>query len=84
MASKSAITLKKQMWSQSRHALIKGLKDGLSGAKAIFEEEQVKETMAAFQKEMMDKQAAASKEAGEKNATEPVKNSSRKTKRRTG
>ena len=47
-----------------------GLKDGLSGAKPLLKEEQVKETMTAFQKEMMEKQAAASKEAGEKNAAD--------------
>ena len=53
--------------------LLKGLKDGLSGAKPLLNEEQVKETMTALQKEMMDKQAAANKEAGEKNKAEGEK-----------
>ena len=36
-------------------------------------DEQMKETMAAFQKDMMEKQAAAKKEAGAKNAAEGKK-----------
>ena len=47
--------------------LLKGLRDGLAGAKSLLTDEQIKETMAAFQKEMMEKQAAAQKELGEKN-----------------
>ena len=61
-------SLKKGKMDVNADTLLKGLKDGLSGAKPLLTEEQVKETMTALQKEMMEKQAAASKEAGEKNA----------------
>jgi FKBP-type peptidyl-prolyl cis-trans isomerase FklB len=60
--------LKKGKMDVNADTLLKGLKDGLSGAKPLLTEEQVKETMTALQKEMMEKQAAANKEAGEKNA----------------
>lgn len=60
-------SLKKGKVEANADTLMKGLKDGLSGAKPLMTEEQVKETMTALQKEMMDKQAAAAKEAGEKN-----------------
>ena len=60
-------SLKKSKVEANPDTLMKGLKDGLSGAKPLMTEEQVKETMTALQKEMMDKQAAANKEAGEKN-----------------
>lgn len=60
-------SLKKGKVEANPDMLMKGLKDGLSGAKPLMTEEQVKETMTALQKEMMDKQAAANKEAGEKN-----------------
>ena len=61
-------SLKKGKMDVNTNTLVKGLNDGLSGAKPLLTEEQVKETMTALQKEMMDKQAAAAKEAGEKNA----------------
>lgn len=66
-------SLNKQKVEANPDLLLKGLKDGLSGAKALLTEEQVKETMATLQKEMMDKQAAANKEAGEKNAAAGTK-----------
>jgi FKBP-type peptidyl-prolyl cis-trans isomerase FklB len=66
-------SLKKGKMDVSPDTLFKGLKDGLSDAKPLLTEEQVKETMAALQKEMMDKQAAANKELGEKNAAEGEK-----------
>src|ERR1041384_1221793 len=61
-------TLKRQLIDVNQEILNKGLKDGLSGAKPLMTEEETKETMAAFQKDMMAKQAAAKKEQGEKNA----------------
>jgi FKBP-type peptidyl-prolyl cis-trans isomerase FklB len=61
-------SLKKGKMDVNTDILLKGLKDGLSGAKPLMTEEQVKETMTALQKEMMEKQAAAQKELGEKNA----------------
>jgi FKBP-type peptidyl-prolyl cis-trans isomerase len=60
-------SLKKGNMEVNPDVLLKGLRDGLSGAKSLLTEEQIKETMAAFQKEMMEKQAAAQKELGEKN-----------------
>ena len=63
-------SLKKGKMDVNTNTLVKGVNDGLSGAKPLLTEEQVKETMTALQKEMMDKQAAASKELGEKNKAE--------------
>jgi FKBP-type peptidyl-prolyl cis-trans isomerase FklB len=53
--------------------LLRGVKDGLSGAKPLLTEDQIKETMMAFQKEIMEGRAAAQKEAGVKNAAEGEK-----------
>jgi FKBP-type peptidyl-prolyl cis-trans isomerase FklB len=66
-------TLKRQLIDVNAELLSKGIQDGLSGNKALLTDEQVKETMAAFQKDMMAKQAAAKKVAGEKNAAEGKK-----------
>lgn len=60
-------SLKKGNMEVNTDTLLKGLKDGLTGSKSLLTEEQIKETMTAFQKEMMEKQAAAQKEQGEKN-----------------
>jgi len=61
-------SLKKGKMDVNTDSLLKGVKDGLSGAKPLLTEEQVKETMAALQKEMTEKQTAANKDAGERNA----------------
>ena len=61
-------TLKRQMIEVNPELVNKGIQDGLSGAKPLMTDEQTKETMAAFQKDMMAKQAAAKKAAGEKNS----------------
>ena len=61
-------TLKRQLIDVNEELLNKGIQDGLSGEKALMTDEQMKETMAAFQKDMMAKQAAAKKAAGEKNS----------------
>ncbi len=66
-------TLKRQLIDVNVDILNQGLKDGLSGAKPLMNEEQVKETMSTFQKDMMAKQAAARKAAGEKNAADGKK-----------
>lgn len=66
-------TLKRQFIDVNGETLNRGIQDGLTGAKALMTEEQTKETMAAFQKDMMAKQAAAKKEAGAKNSTEGKK-----------
>lgn len=66
-------SLKKGKMDVNADTLFKGLKDGLSGAKPLLSEDQVKETMTALQKEMMEKQAAASKEAAAKNLADGEK-----------
>jgi FKBP-type peptidyl-prolyl cis-trans isomerase FklB len=66
-------SLKKGKMEVNTNALLKGVNDGLSGAKPLLTEEQVKETMTALQKEMMEKQAAANKEAGDKNKADGEK-----------
>lgn len=65
-------TFKKQNVDLNLDALINGLKDALAGKEAMPKEERDK-TLAAFQKELIDKQTAASKAAGEKNAAEGEK-----------
>ena len=49
-------------------ALLRGLQDATSGAKPLLTDEQVKETMTAYSKSMMEKQTVANKEAANKNA----------------
>ncbi len=66
-------TLKRQMIEVNPELLNKGIQDGLSGAKPLMNDEETKETMATFQKEMMAKQAAVKKAAGEKNSAEGKK-----------
>ncbi len=66
-------TLKRQLIDVNAELLSNGIKDGLSGSKPLMTDEEVKETMAAFQKDMTAKQAAAKKETGEKNAAEGKK-----------
>ena len=61
-------TFKKQKMDINLDALNKGLKDGVSGAKALLTEDEVKQTMTAYSKEMTEKQMNANKEAGMKNA----------------
>lgn len=65
-------TFKKQNVDLNLDALISGLKDALAGKEALPKEERDK-TLAAFQKELIEKQTAATKAAGEKNATEGEK-----------
>ena len=66
-------TLKKQKIDINPDALSAGLRDALSGAKPQMTDEQVKETMTTFSKELSDKQQAASREAGQKNTVEGEK-----------
>ena len=48
----------------------KGIRDGVSGDKLLMTDQEIQETMVAFQKEMQAKQEAANKQAGEKNKKE--------------
>ena len=66
-------TLKRQLIDVNEQMLNTGIQDGLSGKKALMTDEEVKATMAAFQKDMMEKQQAAKKAAGEKNKEEGTK-----------
>jgi FKBP-type peptidyl-prolyl cis-trans isomerase FklB len=58
--------LKKQSIDVDPNILAKGMKDALSGEKPLLSEKEIQETMLAFQKEMMAKQA----EIGKKNKIE--------------
>ena len=66
-------TFKKQNIDLNTDALFNGLKEGLAGKEASLSKEEREKTLEAFQKEMMEKQAAASKEAATKNAAEGEK-----------
>lgn len=66
-------TLKRQLIDVNQTLLSEGIKDGITGAKPLLSDEQVKEVMANFQKDMMAKQAAARKATAEKNAAEGKK-----------
>ncbi len=66
-------TLKRQLIDVNPELVHKGMQDGINGTKPLMTEEESKETMATFQKEMTEKQAAAKKASGEKNATEGKK-----------
>ena len=51
-------------------AIAQGLKDALSGGKLLMTEQEMKETLAGLQKELMDKQAERTKQIAEKNKKE--------------
>ena len=66
-------TFKKQKIELNVDAMIIGLKEALAGKEASMSKEEREKTLQAFQKEMMEKQIAASKEAGAKNQAEGEK-----------
>ncbi len=66
-------TFKKQKIELNLDALVAGLKEALSGKEAALSKDEREKTLQAFQKEMMEKQIAASKEAAEKNKAEGEK-----------
>ena len=66
-------TFKKQNVELNPDVLFGGLKDALAGKEASLTKEEREKTLQAFQKEMMEKQIAASKEAAIKNAAEGEK-----------
>ncbi len=63
-------SLKKDAVDVDADLLVKGLKDSLSGGKTLLSEEEYRATLTALQKEMMEKQAEASKALAEKNKKE--------------
>jgi FKBP-type peptidyl-prolyl cis-trans isomerase FklB len=66
-------TLKRQLIDVNETLLSQGVHDGVTGGKPLLTDEQVKEVMGNFQKDMLAKQAAARKVTGEKNAEEGKK-----------
>ncbi len=62
--------LKNQSVEINPDLLLKGLKDGLSGNKPLMSDQEIKETIAEFQKEMQAKQEEMAKKMGEKNKKE--------------
>jgi len=65
-----ANTLKRQSIEVNKEVFMKGLNDALSGGKIMMTDQEMRETLAAFSKEMMTKQAEAAKKLGEKNKLE--------------
>ncbi len=65
--------LKMQAIEVNPDILMRGLKDTLSGKKALMSDEEIRETMAAFTKELNEKRAEAMKKLGEKNKQEGEK-----------
>ena len=62
--------LKSQAIDVEPEILARGIKDAFSGAKPIMTEEEMKEVMTAFQKEVMAKRQELAKQLGEKNKKE--------------
>ncbi len=62
--------LKSQTIDVDPEILARGIKDAISGAKPIMTEEEMKEVMTAFQKEVMAKRQELTKQLGEKNKKE--------------
>jgi FKBP-type peptidyl-prolyl cis-trans isomerase FklB len=62
--------MKRQSVDVNPDALVQGIRDALSGNKALMTEEEINETLAGFQKEMAAKQAQRLKEIAEKNKKE--------------
>ena len=66
-------TFKKQKMEINTDILAAGVKDGVSGANPLMTPEEVRAVMTEFSKDMREKAATASKEAGEKNTKEGEK-----------
>jgi len=64
------MTFKKQKIELNSDALVAGVKDGLSGVQPLLSEDEVRQVMTTFSKEMTEKTAMANKEAAEKNTAE--------------
>jgi FKBP-type peptidyl-prolyl cis-trans isomerase FklB len=62
--------LKNQSIEIDPEILLKGVKDALSGEKPLMSEQEIRETVTAFQKEAKVKQEEMAKKAGEKNKKE--------------
>jgi FKBP-type peptidyl-prolyl cis-trans isomerase FklB len=62
--------MKKQSIDINTDIFMKGLKDSLSGDKKLMTDDEIRETMTAFSREMADKQKEMMKKAAEKNRQE--------------
>lgn len=63
-------TLQKGGLEINADLLARGIRDGLAGGKLLMNEQEIKETLAAFQQEMTAKQTEARKQLAEKNKKE--------------
>jgi FKBP-type peptidyl-prolyl cis-trans isomerase len=63
-------SLKQQEIEINTDIFIKGMKDGLSGGKMVLTDQEMKDTMTSFQKEMTAKQAEKRKALGDRNKKE--------------
>ena len=61
---------KKQAVDVDPDIIVRGMKDALKGDKGVLSDEEVKEIMTAFNKELMEKRAEEAKVTGEKNKKE--------------
>jgi FKBP-type peptidyl-prolyl cis-trans isomerase FklB len=66
-------TFKKQKMELNSDALAAGVKDGLTGATPLMRDDEVRQVMMTFSKEMNEKAATANKESADKNTTEGAK-----------
>lgn len=66
-------TFKKQKMELNADALVAGLRDALGGAKPLLSDDEVRQVMMQFSKDMREKTAAANKDAAEKNTQEGEK-----------
>ncbi len=64
------MTLKSQSIDFDPALLARGIKDAISGQKPLMTNQEIRETLATFQKEMMAKQQELAKQLGEKNKKE--------------
>ncbi len=62
--------LKRQSIEINPEILLRGIKDGLAGNKPLMSDQEMKDTIAAFQREMQAKQEEVVKKMGEKNKKE--------------
>ena len=70
MGADIGVRLKSQSIEVDADAFIQGMKDALSGGKMLLTEQEIRETLAAMQKELTEKQAERAKMLGEKNKKE--------------
>jgi FKBP-type peptidyl-prolyl cis-trans isomerase FklB len=64
------MTLKNQSLEVDPAILARGIKDSMTGQKPLMTEQEIRDTIGAFQKEMMAKQQELAKQMGEKNKKE--------------